>query len=588
MSHEPRKPLPFCQTELERAWSFLQNGEEEKARGIALKWRSRAGDDYREVSGWGDLFYGLGMARRALECYRRSLRLFPRNCEVIMKLAGLLNETGHYDESVSCLKAILRIDPGHPEARRLLSVHYRERRLDGQAEALVPAPGKKNPPPGPRYFPPSAGERELDLFLRLFSGRETGYAVQIIRASDGAVVFEFHENPLTPLLVRPHLRGEITLAAYPLRSDNTVRYAAISVKIRESVQRMHQKSPSRLISLAEKAQNYLLLLAGYAAHHGLSAYPEDCGGFQWRLWFFFDGFFHFLKVKKFLTEFLECAPLADGSLSVEPLLATKPSGLGWEENPVLLPLGIHRATLRRCFFLDSDGEPVGKQLKFLRGIRRISALRPALVARPYGKGTTPEQRISAPQAQVVCRKCAVVRELITTAARGRSLRHEEKLVLFYTAGLVRDGGPALHQVLENCPDYDFDKVSRQIERLKPNPISCLKVRRLLPEISSSVSCDCVFDLRGGKYPSPLLHVSPHLVPAATEMTIPPGMTLRGLAEKYIGLRQHIEETRLALSRLETLLDSGFSKKGLSSIKVGGTLLRRVAEKGQTFWEMEQR
>jgi hypothetical protein len=264
-------------------------------------------------------------------------------------------------------------------------------------------------------------------------------------------------------------------------------------------------------------------------------------------------------------------------------------GLGWEENPVLLPLGLHRATLRRCFFLDSEGEVSADQINFLRRIRPMPCGQPVGLIPPAAARKSPGPPwIHAPQAMKIYKGCTVVAELVERAFHGRNLRHVEKLALFYSFGIVENGCTALHEVLENCPDYDFEKVARQVSRLKPNPISCLKIRKLLPELASSVRCDCVFDLRGDKYPSPVLHVNPHLVPTSREMMVADDMSLRSVAERYITMRMHLEETRTALLRLEAHLDQRFRSKGLESLKVGRMWLRRVEEKGESSWELEQR
>lgn len=606
-----------CATPLDLARSLLDSGEEEKARDLALRACNPKSGDAEILAGWAGICEELGMAGRALECYKAAVRTAPENCGIMFKLALLFIETGHNEEAAHYLKKLLGKRPDHIEARRLLVEYYRTLGLDGQAEAAGSAAvaeahhAPADPGPAARRFPVSVSRRDIETFLRLFSGKEVGYAIQRAQVPDGAIVFDFHPEPLSSDAVLSHLRGDITLAAYPLRSDNTARYAAVSVRARGSLARANRKNPSFAAMLAEKARAYLLLLADYAARAGIPAYPEDCGGVCLRLWFFFDAFFHFLKIRKFVMEFLEHAPVPDGWLLVEPVLATKPTGLGWEENPVLLPLGVHRATLRRCFFLDSEGEPEAEQLKHLHRIRAVGP--PAGLPEACGFGL-PSRRISArvegmavgppaglpdhaavkstggpaissPQAMKIYRGCAVIAEIVERALRGRNLRHEEKLALFYSFGMVEDGAAAIHEILDSCPDYDSEKVSRQAARLRPNPISCLKIRKLLPEIASSVQCSCAFDTRGGKYPSPVMHVNPHLVPTALEMTFPSDLPLKRVAERYICLKRHHEETGAALERLETLLDRGFGGKGLTSIKVGRVRLERVEEEGKQTWRV---
>ena len=607
-----RKPL-------ELARSCLDSGEEEKARDLAVRACSLKAGDPEILAGWAGICEELGMAGRALECYKAAVRAAPEECGTMFKLARLLSETGHEEESVHYLKKILGKRADHAEARRMLALHYRALGLDGQAEAAgaeaIPAgPGTPSDRgPATRKFPVTVSRRDIETFLRLFSGKEVGYAVQRAKAPDGAIVFDFHGEPLSSELVLSHLRGDLTLAAYPLRSDNTARYGALSIRARGGVAIANRKNPSFGAMLAEKTRAHLHLLTNYAARAGIPAFPEDCGGVCLRLWFFFEAFLHFLKIRKFVMEFLENTPAPDGWLVVEPVLATKPMGLGWEENPVLLPLGVHRATLKRCFFLDKEGQPEAEQLKHLRRIRPVGPAagwpEPTGFRRSDGGGMkmhgwpatggiagrcgqaaakyTGGPPFASPQAMKLYRGCGVIAELVERARRGRNLRHEEKLALFYSFGMIEDGPGAIHATLENCPDYDFEKVARQVARLRPNPISCLKIRKLLPEIASSVVCDCAFDTRGGKYPSPVMHVNPHLVPTALEMTFPSDLTLKRVTERYISLKRHHAETRAALERLEGLLDAGVLGKGLTNIKVGRVTIARVEEGGKPTWEVAQ-
>jgi hypothetical protein len=103
-------------------------------------------------------------------------------------------------------------------------------------------------------------------------------------------------------------------------------------------------------------------------------------------------------------------------------------------------------------------------------------------------------------------QCPVLDEIVRKAGSGRNLRHEEKLVLYFVLGFLSDGAELLHHVLEPCPDYRPKKVARVILRLGHHPVSCPKIRHLLPEVTAYLRCECSFDLIPGEYPSPLLHV----------------------------------------------------------------------------------
>jgi hypothetical protein len=125
-------------------------------------------------------------------------------------------------------------------------------------------------------------------------------------------------------------------------------------------------------------------------------------------------------------------------------------------------------------------------------------------------------------------------------------------------------------------------------RLKSHPISCVKIRELIPETTATVACNCIFDLRGGKYPSPLLHINPHLVPAADEFSLSDDLPLREIAQRYVKVKMHQLEVTKALERLESLLDKHMSKKKVDQIKLEKIVVRKVEEQGHINWTMEQR
>jgi len=575
---------------LELAEVYLDEGNEGKARDIVVRRRNMPSDDPVIHRNWAVLCEEFGMARQAIESYQRALKLAPRDTDALYRLALLFADIGHYEKSIRYLKKTIKYDPDHQEAKRLLADDYRAIGLEGSAEVLEPKAKKLTPGTPPRYFTPPITDEHTGIFLNLFAGREIGYAVQEVDPTTGQISYSYCEAPLTHDLIASHLLGEITLAGYPLRSDNTEQYAALSVNIQPGVLEDNLKNKGYLAYLKEKTKDHVLALSRCAQQLNLPAYPEDTGWYEYRLWFFFRNPTHFLKIKRFITAFLEKVPLPDGNLTVEPVLATKPVGIGWVERPTMLPLGVHKATLYRSLFLDSDGRPEGEQLKYLKKIRKITpkAIQERCRTRSVSVIGLDARMEGMPYpVSTLAGKCAIVKELIHKAFAGRVLRREEKVILFYTVGIADRDGDSLHSILENCPDYHYVKVERQFQRLQPNPISCLKIRELIPELTASVGCNCAFDLRGGKYPSPLLHVNPHLVPAAEEFLPAANLPVREVARRYVNLRRQSEEIKRAMMRLESVLDRQFSKKKIDHIKLRDIKVRRITEKDHTRWELER-
>src|SRR4030065_958962 len=90
------------------------------------------------------------------------------------------------------------------------------------------------------------------------------------------------------------------------------------------------------------------------------------------------------------------------------------------------------------------------------------------------------------------KSCPVVEEILRKARSGRNLRIEEKRVICFTLGFLEDGAKLLHDVLEDCPDYRPNRVNRMALNLGENPISCPKIRELLPETTAYLPCNCSF------------------------------------------------------------------------------------------------
>jgi len=569
---------------IEQAEHYLESGDEFKAREIVVRGRNIPSDDPSLHARWAHLCEELGMAGQARESYERALKMCPGDSETLYRLARLLHDIGHYEQSIHYLKKAIKASPAHAEARQLLSTDYQALGLFGQAAALYPQE-KKHPEPI-RYFPPSISKENTENFLSLFAGREAGHALQVINQETGDISFEFQNAPLNHDLIVAHIEGNLTLAAYPLRTDKTVKHVVIETRLRKRVLEANLKNRGYLIYLSEKALHHCLALRRIAGKFGIPAYMDYCGDHRHRLWFFFREFIHFLKVKDFLTRFLAQVPAPDSNLLVEPLMATRPIGIGWIEQAILLPLGINRASLTRCLFHDDDGQAYGEQLKFLAKIREISSRNIIKAFRTSGQPVPGVQNNSLSESvKLLLRSCPVLNELVRRSQRGRILSYEEKVILFYTIGLVESDAGDLHRILEMCPDYNYQKVKRQIARLRKNPMSCLKIRELVPEITASVACNCSFDLRGGRYPSPLLHLNPHLVPSSRELDVKEKMPIKEAAQRYINLKRQAAELERAMERLSLILNAHCDKDGIHRIRAGNATLIRRKEKGTTFWEI---
>ncbi len=570
---------------------YLEIGHEGKARETILYWRVRSPMIDEIHFQWAQLCEELDMIKPAMDSYGRVLKINPKHEKALFNLASLLYKRGYHERAAHFLKKLLRTSPGHEEARKLLSHIYEKLGNTGLARAIRENGCQVVSETHERLFPLSIGKDQLSRFMDLFAGREVGYCTESFDTSTCSLKYDFRELPVTSECIRSHLRGAITVAVYPMRSDNTVRFGGYRLWIPSRVRELYAGQTSFFAIVDEKMKHHALKMSRIARRIGITAYPERYGHQRYRVWFFFHEFEHFLRAKRFLCDFLSLVPEHETSFSLDLILPTCPHGMGWKETCVSLPLGIDRVSMTRSLFINQEGSPHENQLKFVEKIRPFSlkhAIRRIRECGEGGKLSQDSMQLLPPPVEKLLSKCPVIDHVVSKARRGQMLRSDEKVVLFYTVGILDADGRIMHQLLEPTPDYNYTRVKNQWARLKKNPISCIKIRNLVPEITASLGCSCLFDLRGGKYPSPILHVNPHLVPESSDLQLPEKMSLKETAQRYARLYQHIAEERKVLRRLEEILEAHFSKKRIKVYDLKDVKLIREQRGKISRWILESR
>ena len=557
---------------LELAKRLLEEGDEFRATQIVLENRNKAKENSQLQYEWGKLCEELGLAIQAKECYKRALRFSPSDISTLIRLSSLLYETGYYEDAIHYLNKILKFDSENADARKLLGEIYHILGFDGQAEALI---GREEKPPSfIRYFPPTIGSEDIRVFKELFSGREVGYAIQKLNPTSARSEFEYINLPLSDDTIKEHIEGKKMIVGFPLRSDNTVRYLAIGIAIKRGVIQSNVKNTGYLTYLSELAFNDMINLKNMLENFNIPSYIDGCGDYSFRLWIFFNEFVHFLKVKRLYKLIIEDLVLTENKYYVKPISLTKGVGIGWVESGIPLPLGKSPITNRRYMFLERFEEPFEEQLRLLKRIITVPFKLAIKNLKKELKTKVSEPKRYSYFIDTLLDKCPVLKEIVKNAEKGMLLPYPQKVILFYTIGILDSTRVHIHRILEPCPDYNFHKVERQLYRLKPNPISCVKIRELVPEITSTLMCNCIFDLKEGRYPSPLLHIRPELVPIREEMIIEDDLTLREAAKRYIILKKQAEEIEKAISKLETILNRYFTKKGIYSYSIMNKAIKR--------------
>ncbi len=413
---------------------------------------------------------------------------------------------------------------------------------------------------------------ELVRFLQYFEGREGVHAEMWVDGK-GRVGYRPVREPLSPALLRRHLQGDITLGVYPVRLDNTVRFIAIDIDINRSILESHSKNPDELEPYFRKIHELGMTIRRWLTSRGIPCALEDSGYKGRHIWIFFHQPFPARIARQIGLALTRQFPPPKGiHYDVFPRQDfLEPDQLG---NLIKIPLGYHRKTGRRCVFLDEKGHPYKDGLRWLLRLKRLT---PETI-RELGKSLVhsvpaqtpgheeeveiPSSRVEAiavqasrpsyhpetdPEFMILMTYCSVLRHLFQKARRESFLNYDEQLTIVHTIGHLTYGVEAVHYIFDHCVNA-HDQL-RLKSRLRGNPMSCPKIRKRIPDITSIVTCACTFDPELG-YPTPLLHLRLH---ERTEPDVWKNMQRERLSEAYIRLARELESMKQELEFIRNQL-----------------------------------
>ncbi|MEZ0329683.1 MAG: hypothetical protein ABWK15_09055 [Dissulfuribacterales bacterium] len=399
----------------------------------------------------------------------------------------------------------------------------------------------------PRMFDRAFAKDDIDLIFSLFSGQRFAFAEEMPNAGIGEVQVLHRPEPLTNDVLIQHLQGRRSLWFYPIQEDMRVSFLILRYFIGDAAREF---MATQLAAMRSSGLHHLISLS----NAGLNAYIEQHGAKSLRLWLFLHNPVHFLKAMEMARRMVNALPLPKSGVHLIAQRFTEPAGLNWQESAIAMPLGKEMASgMRRFFLTHEDGRPAADQMAFLRRIKandwaQIKAFCEKSVCYDVCR---PQPRLNANKIEMLFFSCAVLKRIAAHVEEGRKLSEEVKRVLYYTVGFLSH--QELHEILSHCPDYREKTVNRQLANLHPRPISCARVRELLPSLVAEVDCHCIFDskeLRLGRYPSPLLHVQPELVPPLDKRYSAQYATPRELCLKWIGSFQELESMKTRIALLE--------------------------------------
>jgi tetratricopeptide (TPR) repeat protein len=525
------------------ARTYIKLSDSEKAREILSRRADLPGGPH--LFGWGGIAEELGTMDEAAAIYKDHLIVSPHHVPTLYRLGLLAVDRGEREKARTYFAGALKVDAVFLPALVELAGLYEEDGLLGLAfdlytKALTLDP--ENPDlrtacdllrdrlsvaqhlPDVSIEPVEQAVRSL---LHLFRGRDGVYARQWVD-DDGRVGYAPVHEPLTERIMEQHVRGHLTVGVYPVRVDGTVLFGAIDVDINKLHLPRAASDPAYRAFLDGKVKEDVKRLKGMFDGLDLPVVIESSDYKGCHLWLFFVEPLAASVVRTFLTAFVKRVGAPSPELHWEIFPKQEKVEEGQLGNLIKLPLGVHRKTGNRALFVDADGNAYADQVGFLGKVARVDrALLDAATTRlvegmsppapeegegiPPSGGGSQEGPESLPRRYPIVGKmlegCEVATALVEKAYTIRHLTNDERLVLACVCThLGEEGQGFLHTVIGRCLDYDRKVTQYQIDHTHPHPISCPKIRRYLPDVTSSVNCACEFDLPEGGYPSPVLHV----------------------------------------------------------------------------------
>jgi retron-type reverse transcriptase len=502
-----------------------QLGDKSRAGKILRAAPLLSSDDAEINLQWGVLCDLLEMKSEALDSYLAAYRHNPDHPESAYRL-GLHYLQNHQNEpAIRYLQKAVQLQPSSAAAHFALGAALQNTGLNGVARKVLQRASQLDPrlhklvaaasirqPATSIQQPATSGQQpatddDLAVFLRLFSGREGVFGRQWVSDS-GRLGYNAVYQPLSKDDVKAHLNGQQTLGYYLMRTDNTVGQMIIDIDLTKQVRSdlaSHDFAEWKNLLWAEA-----LRIGQVMQELNLKAYIEDSGFKGLHLWLFFAAPTPARDVVLLAKKILALAGPAPPGLHREifpnePRIA--PQALG---ALLKLPLGIHKLTNRRCWFLDNTGQPVADQFALLRNVELIAANQ-FLAALEKAKTTLsldPAVKPVADRTEVnkIFQGCNVLRHFRDKAEKTKWLNHVERLSLAAVLGHMGEAGhQAVHDIIRHTTNYNLRITQKWLDRVKGYPLSCPRIRERHSDITPVVGCCCQFPQLKGSYPSPVLH-----------------------------------------------------------------------------------
>ncbi|WP_051554454.1 CRISPR-associated primase-polymerase type A1 [Desulfobulbus elongatus] len=484
--------------------------------------------------------------------------------EEVMELAVVAQQHGLFDEGVAILDWLNRERPryadgwrAHAELLDILGKRKEAARVAAQARRFLPAEITTSWQPASSVFVPSAGEDERFLepfvqlrrqdeetqgYMTLFRGREDTFARQWANREEGKQGYVPVQRPMQPEDVREHLQGRKTYGIYLLTGESRVWTGVIDVDLAIGLRDRRAAEKEKAAIRRESVYLYTRLLE-MAGNAGLTCIAEVSGGKGYHFWFP-------------LAQPVAAADMRNGLKTLIGSLANDLrcftleifpkqdhlTGKGFG-NLVKLPLGIHRVTGKKSYFVGARGQATADQLSWLRTQRPAAAEKILTLAERHRTANVMvHPKLAAwasqyPELAELEAKCAMLGQLIAMARSAKELSVREEKILLGTVGHLERGRLLLHHLFSRMPEYNRPLLDFKISKIRGTPLGCKRIHSLMDQAGGG-ELPCGFDRSG--YPHPLLHLEKYRQQPAMQ-------------EKVVDLKDALVSLKTAIVQVERFL-----------------------------------
>jgi hypothetical protein len=381
----------------------------------------------------------------------------------------------------------------------------------------------------------------LARYMGLFSGREDCFARQWANRAEGKSGYVPERRPFGPAELEEHLAGRRTYGIYLLQADARVRTAVLDADLAMKFRQPKLTADDKRALLRER-QYLVRRILEVSRQAEARPLIEFSGGKGFHFWYFFDPPVAAGDARRALDRVrgTVAGDLQAFDIEVFPKQdSLSGKGLG---NLVKLPLGVHRLTGKRSFFIECADRSNEAQLAFLSGVQPVDVKK----LEEFLGASTPAEVIAHPRVAkwaqefpelfALERCCPPLGHLIAACQGGKELSMREEKVLFHTVGFLPRAKTLLHRLISAQSEYNPHLVDFKISRLRGKPLGCRRIHSLL----AFAGDQCRFT-RSDDYPHPLLHLGPEGGDGAAK------------AEKVENLAGAIENLKLAIAQVERFM-----------------------------------